>query len=184
MLMRPRVFAYFLAAPTLCYQLEYARSPRIRPWFLLKRGAELAFLVVVQVFILLQFIYPTLVKAPLIFTTAEFSLFQVVPFVHSPALQARAALLPLLDHRVPLLLPRRPQHHRRAAPLRRPGVLPRLVELPQPGRVLAHLEHARPPVLPPPRLPAHVLRRALTRATPSTPSTPSSSSSPPSPTST
>lgn len=81
MLMRPRVFAYFLAAPTLCFQLEYARSPRIRPWFLLKRLGELVLLVIAQVFILLQFIYPTLVKAPLIFTASEFSLFQVVPFV-------------------------------------------------------------------------------------------------------
>lgn len=112
-------FVYFLAAPTLCFQLEYARSPTIRPWFLAKRTAELVLLVIVQVFILLQFLFPTLAKAPEVLSSAKgFEVLRVVPFVPSPALPARPSLLPLLDHRFPLLLPRRHEHHRRAPPLR------------------------------------------------------------------
>lgn len=182
--MKLKSFLYFLAAPTLCFQLEYARSPSIRPWFIVKRLAELVCLVVVQVFVLLQFIYPTLLKAPEVLNASEFSLLRVVPFVCSSAVQVGPSVLSLLDHRLPLLLPRRLQHHRGTPPIRRPRVLQGLVELSQSGRVLAHVEHARASVLPPPRLPAHVIRRRLTRDTASTPSTPSSSSSRPSLTST
>lgn len=74
-------FLYFLAAPTLCFQLEYARTPKIRVWFLAKRTAELLLLCVAQVFILLQFLYPTLVKAPELFTLSNIRPFEIIAFV-------------------------------------------------------------------------------------------------------
>jgi len=117
--MKLKSFLYFLAAPTLCFQLEYARSPSIRPWFLAKRAAELVLLVIVQVFVLLQFLYPTLVEAPAVLNSANgFDVIRVIPFVSSSAVQTGPPLLPLLDHRLPLFLSRHHEHHRRAPPVR------------------------------------------------------------------
>ena len=35
---------YFLMAPTLCYELNFPRSARVRKRFLMKRAAEMIFL--------------------------------------------------------------------------------------------------------------------------------------------
>jgi len=50
---------YFLAAPTLCYQLEYPRSPRIRIRFLLRRLLEVFFCVILGTVIIQQYIVIT-----------------------------------------------------------------------------------------------------------------------------
>lgn len=74
-------FAYFLMAPTLCYQLWYPRTPQIRPWFVVRRAIEFICLFCAQVFILLQYIYPLLEISPKIFLKADVSMFEVVAFV-------------------------------------------------------------------------------------------------------
>jgi len=50
---------YFLLAPTLCYQLEYPRSPRIRISFLLRRLLEVFFCVMLGTVIIQQYIVIT-----------------------------------------------------------------------------------------------------------------------------
>ena len=51
--------AYFLAAPTLCYQLNYPRTPSIRWPFVLRRTAQMVFLMVLAAFITEQYLAPT-----------------------------------------------------------------------------------------------------------------------------
>jgi len=50
---------YFLIAPTLCYQLEYPRSPKIRKGFLLRRLVEFIFCCLLVVAIIQQYILIT-----------------------------------------------------------------------------------------------------------------------------
>jgi diacylglycerol O-acyltransferase-1 len=52
--------AYFMVAPTLCYQLAYPWNPVMRPHMLMKRVAVLIFLAPPMVFITKQFIEPTI----------------------------------------------------------------------------------------------------------------------------
>jgi len=52
-------FWYFLLAPTLCYQLEYPRSPRIRIRFLLRRLFEVVFCIILGTVIIQQYILIT-----------------------------------------------------------------------------------------------------------------------------
>lgn len=52
-------FAYFLAAPTLCYQPVYPRTPRVRRTFLIKRLFELASALFAMYVIIEQFASPT-----------------------------------------------------------------------------------------------------------------------------
>lgn len=51
--------AYFLAAPTLCYQLNYPRTPAIRWPFVARRFAQMVFLTVLAAFITEQYVAPT-----------------------------------------------------------------------------------------------------------------------------
>jgi diacylglycerol O-acyltransferase-1 len=50
--------AYFLAAPTLCYQLNYPRSPRIRWGYVLNKLAQLVFFVCAVIFMMEQWCWP------------------------------------------------------------------------------------------------------------------------------
>jgi diacylglycerol O-acyltransferase-1 len=50
--------AYFLAAPTLCYQLNYPRSPKIRWGYVLNKVAQLVFFVCAVVFMMEQWCFP------------------------------------------------------------------------------------------------------------------------------
>lgn len=98
-------FIYFLWAPTLCFQLSYPRSPRIRKWFLVKRIAEFCFLVFAQVFVLLQFIYPTLLNAPKVFDVHNINPTEVVTYVGSLGVQTGPPLHCLLADRVRVRVP-------------------------------------------------------------------------------
>jgi diacylglycerol O-acyltransferase-1 len=53
-------FAYYLVAPTLCYQLSYPRSPRFRVRWLLRRVAMLSAGLGMMLFITEQYIEPTI----------------------------------------------------------------------------------------------------------------------------
>lgn len=74
-------FAYFLMAPTLCYQLWYPRTPEVRSWFVMRRVIEFVCLFLTQVFILLQYIYPLLEISPKILLKADVTIFEVATFV-------------------------------------------------------------------------------------------------------
>ena len=74
-------FVYFLVAPTLCFQLHYPRSERIRPWFLFKRIVEFMFLVSAQIYVMLQFIYPALLKSPEVFNAENFDILESANYV-------------------------------------------------------------------------------------------------------
>lgn len=79
-------FLYFLFAPTLCFQLSYPRTPKLRPWFLLRRVLQLSSLLFAQIYVLLQFLYPTLMQAPRVFNVSTFNPVEAASFVDSPAL--------------------------------------------------------------------------------------------------
>ncbi|KAK3511846.1 hypothetical protein QTP70_025975, partial [Hemibagrus guttatus] len=51
---------YFIFAPTLCYELNFPRSPRIRKRFLLRRLFEMLFLMQLQVGLIQQWMVPTI----------------------------------------------------------------------------------------------------------------------------
>ncbi|XP_076866050.1 diacylglycerol O-acyltransferase 1a [Brachyhypopomus gauderio] len=51
---------YFVFAPTLCYELNFPRSPRIRKRFLLRRLFEMLFLMQLQVGLIQQWMVPTI----------------------------------------------------------------------------------------------------------------------------
>jgi len=54
---------YFIFAPTLVYQLNYPRSPRIRPLWLAKRCSELIFYLALMLFLIEQYMVPTIRNA-------------------------------------------------------------------------------------------------------------------------
>lgn len=54
---------YYIYAPTLIYQLNYPRSPRIRPIWLAKRCLELVFYMALALFLMEQYLFPTLRNA-------------------------------------------------------------------------------------------------------------------------
>ncbi|XP_022097517.1 diacylglycerol O-acyltransferase 1-like [Acanthaster planci] len=54
---------YFALAPTLCYELNFPRSPRIRKRFLARRIIELLFLVHLSLGLIQQWIVPTVMNA-------------------------------------------------------------------------------------------------------------------------
>lgn len=54
---------YFVCAPTLCYELNYPRTDRIRKSFLLRRVIEALFLLQLELALCQQWIVPTLQKA-------------------------------------------------------------------------------------------------------------------------
>jgi diacylglycerol O-acyltransferase-1 len=57
-----RHFLYFLAAPTLCYQLQYPRNSRIRYVWLLKRCVEFVVIGALEIILWVQYYQPALDK--------------------------------------------------------------------------------------------------------------------------
>ena len=55
----PSDLYYFIAAPTLCYELNFPRSKRIRMRFLLRRALEFVFFTGLLVALVEQWIVPT-----------------------------------------------------------------------------------------------------------------------------
>jgi diacylglycerol O-acyltransferase-1 len=55
--------AYFMLAPTLCYELNFPRSPRIRRWFLAKRLIEIVLFSTLAIGLSEQWILPLLNNA-------------------------------------------------------------------------------------------------------------------------
>lgn len=63
---------YFLAAPTLCFQLEYPRSPAVRWRFVLRRLVELLFCLALMVFFSEQYIAPAVQNTLVYMDTMKF----------------------------------------------------------------------------------------------------------------
>ncbi|XP_033830935.1 diacylglycerol O-acyltransferase 1a [Periophthalmus magnuspinnatus] len=64
---------YFVFAPTLCYQLNFPRSPRIRKRFLLRRLFEMLFLMQLLVGLIQQWVVPTVQNSMKPFKEMDFS---------------------------------------------------------------------------------------------------------------
>jgi diacylglycerol O-acyltransferase-1 len=63
---------YFLSAPTLCFQLEYPRSPSVRWRFVLRRLVELLFCLALMVFFSEQYIAPAVQNTLVYMDTMKF----------------------------------------------------------------------------------------------------------------
>ncbi|XP_045417170.1 diacylglycerol O-acyltransferase 1 isoform X3 [Lemur catta] len=64
---------YFLFAPTLCYELNFPRSPRIRKRFLLRRLLEMLFFTQLQVGLIQQWMVPTIQNSMKPFKDMDYS---------------------------------------------------------------------------------------------------------------
>nr|XP_023667676.1 diacylglycerol O-acyltransferase 1 isoform X1 [Paramormyrops kingsleyae] len=64
---------YFMFAPTLCYELNFPRSPRIRKRFLLRRLFEMVFLMQLLVGLIQQWMVPTIQNSMKPFQDMDFS---------------------------------------------------------------------------------------------------------------
>ncbi|XP_032323455.1 diacylglycerol O-acyltransferase 1 isoform X1 [Camelus dromedarius] len=64
---------YFLFAPTLCYELNFPRSPRVRKRFLLRRLLEMLFLTQLQVGLIQQWMVPTIQNSMKPFKDMDYS---------------------------------------------------------------------------------------------------------------
>uniref|UniRef100_A0A3Q3IX97 O-acyltransferase n=1 Tax=Monopterus albus TaxID=43700 RepID=A0A3Q3IX97_MONAL len=64
---------YFVFAPTLCYQLNFPRSPRIRKRFLMRRLFEMLFLTQLLVGLIQQWMVPTIQNSMKPFQEMDFS---------------------------------------------------------------------------------------------------------------
>lgn len=64
---------YFVFAPTLCYQLNFPRSPRIRKRFLIRRLFEMLFLMQLLVGLIQQWMVPTIQNSMKPFREMDFS---------------------------------------------------------------------------------------------------------------
>ncbi|XP_054446619.1 diacylglycerol O-acyltransferase 1 [Pteronotus mesoamericanus] len=64
---------YFLFAPTLCYELNFPRSPRIRKRFLLRRLFEMLFFTQLQVGLIQQWMVPTIQNSMKPFKDMDYS---------------------------------------------------------------------------------------------------------------
>ncbi|XP_064640311.1 diacylglycerol O-acyltransferase 1-like isoform X2 [Lineus longissimus] len=64
---------YFMFAPTLCYELNFPRSARIRKRFLFKRVVEMVFLSQIMLGLIQQWIVPTVKNSMVPFVNSEFS---------------------------------------------------------------------------------------------------------------
>ncbi|XP_058421154.1 diacylglycerol O-acyltransferase 1 isoform X2 [Diceros bicornis minor] len=64
---------YFLFAPTLCYELNFPRSPRIRKRFLLRRLFEMLFFIQLQVGLIQQWMVPTIQNSMKPFKDMDYS---------------------------------------------------------------------------------------------------------------
>ena len=54
---------YFILAPTLCYEMEYPRTEKVRPYFLFKRLFETLFLFWLMIALIQQWLMPHLDRA-------------------------------------------------------------------------------------------------------------------------
>ncbi|NXO01084.1 DGAT1 acyltransferase, partial [Rhinopomastus cyanomelas] len=66
-------FYYFLFAPTLCYELNFPRSPRVRKRFLLRRLLEMLFIVQLLVGLVQQWMVPTIQNSMKPFRDMDYS---------------------------------------------------------------------------------------------------------------
>uniref|UniRef100_A0A8C7QNS4 O-acyltransferase n=1 Tax=Oncorhynchus mykiss TaxID=8022 RepID=A0A8C7QNS4_ONCMY len=64
---------YFVFAPTLCYELNFPRSPRIRKSFLLRRLFEMLFFIQLQIGLVQQWMVPTIQNSMKPFQDMDFS---------------------------------------------------------------------------------------------------------------
>lgn len=64
---------YFIFAPTLCYELNFPRSPRIRKRFLLRRVLEMLFFIQLQVGLIQQWMVPTIQNSMKPFKDMDYS---------------------------------------------------------------------------------------------------------------
>lgn len=64
---------YFLLAPTLCYELQFPRSPRIRKRFLLRRLCEMLFFIQLLVGLIQQWMVPTIQNSMKPFRDMDYS---------------------------------------------------------------------------------------------------------------
>ncbi|NXF97670.1 DGAT1 acyltransferase, partial [Eubucco bourcierii] len=64
---------YFLFAPTLCYELNFPRSPRVRKRFLLRRLLEMLFLIQLLVGLIQQWMVPTIQNSMKPFRDMDYS---------------------------------------------------------------------------------------------------------------
>ncbi|XP_054023465.1 diacylglycerol O-acyltransferase 1 isoform X1 [Dryobates pubescens] len=64
---------YFLFAPTLCYELNFPRSPRVRKRFLLRRLLEMLFLMQLLVGLIQQWMVPTIQNSMKPFRDMDYS---------------------------------------------------------------------------------------------------------------
>nr|XP_041569966.1 diacylglycerol O-acyltransferase 1-like [Taeniopygia guttata] len=64
---------YFLLAPTLCYELNFPRSPRLRKRFLLRRLCEMLFFTQLQVGLIQQWMVPTIQNSMKPFRDMDYS---------------------------------------------------------------------------------------------------------------
>ncbi|XP_062342518.1 diacylglycerol O-acyltransferase 1a [Osmerus eperlanus] len=71
--LRHRDMYYFVFAPTLCYELNFPRSPRIRKSFLLRRLFEMLFLIQLLVGLIQQWMVPTIQNSMKPFREMDFS---------------------------------------------------------------------------------------------------------------
>lgn len=54
---------YFILAPTLCYEMEYPRTEKVRPYFLFKRLFETLFLFWLMIALIQQWLMPHMDRA-------------------------------------------------------------------------------------------------------------------------
>eukprot|EP00158_Paraphelidium_tribonemae_P001906 Partr_v1_DN24941_c0_g1_i1_m45511 putative o-acyltransferase len=78
--------AYFLAAPTLCYQASYPRTEKIRYRFAVKRVMELLSIIGMMWFIIKQYTIPTLTNSLRPFETFNFILFERILKLSIPSI--------------------------------------------------------------------------------------------------
>nr|XP_031295737.1 diacylglycerol O-acyltransferase 1 isoform X1 [Camelus dromedarius] len=142
---------YFLFAPTLCYELNFPRSPRVRKRFLLRRLLEMLFLTQLQVGLIQQWMVPTIQNSMKPFKDMDYSriverlLKLAVSSLAVGSLWGRVGFWnlandppgpqpPHLAHLLLLALPLLPECCGRAHAVWRPGVLPGLC-----GTLICHL---------------------------------------------
>lgn len=162
-----RDLLYFLCAPTLCYELNFPRTTRIRKRFLIKRVLEVMVGINILMALFQQWMIPSVKNSLVPFSNMEFTKaterllklavsslskfefkFQNFAQLFLDSKSLHLAVRFLLN--VPLVL----QPVRRDSPLRRPQLLLWLVELKERRRVLADMEHAGAPMVRSSPLPA------------------------------
>ena len=73
-----RTFLYFLWAPTLCFQFEYPRSPKVRLGWLLRRIGELAVSLSLMIVLIQQYVFPLVLSTLPLLANPETSYWQLL----------------------------------------------------------------------------------------------------------